>query len=421
MNVIAAADADPGNALANAYAGIVWMFLEAEEAPEKAGPYVERALAAAGGASERERRIAELAHCWTRNDIPGLLDRCEDITDHAPRDLAVVKLAQYHLFNRGDAAGMLRMGLKALPVAEDVAALHGMIAFGYEQCHLLEEAEASAHRALSLDANEPWAHHALAHVMLTEGRIEEGRDFLNGVSASWEHLNSFMHTHNWWHLALFHLARGGNVEALGIYDSHVWGIFPEYSQDQVGAVSLLARMEFAGVDVGDRWADVADHVARRGNDTVNPFLCLQYLHALGKTGRPEADQVLRNVEAAARDEARHDREVWAEVALPACRGLLAATRGDDESCVRLLTQTLPRMAEAGGSHAQRDLFAQIHLQSLLRTNRLSEAQQVLEARRRNDPDNVPVNRLLAGVYEKLGLPGQAKAARERWQRFVPKN
>jgi hypothetical protein len=58
------------------------------------------------------------------------------------------------------------------------------------------------------------------------------------------------------------------------YDTHVWGLAKDYSQDQVGAASLLARMEFAGIDVGDRWADVADHVAKRGVDTVSPFLTL---------------------------------------------------------------------------------------------------------------------------------------------------
>jgi hypothetical protein len=43
------------------------------------------------------------------------------------------------------------------------------------------------------------------------------------------------------------------------------------SQDQVGAISLLVRMEFAGADTGDRQSDVADHVAGHGADTTNAF------------------------------------------------------------------------------------------------------------------------------------------------------
>lgn len=50
-------------------------------------------------------------------------------------------------------------------------------AFTYEQCHLLDKAERSAWRALESKSEsraEPWAQHALAHVMLTEKRIDEG-------------------------------------------------------------------------------------------------------------------------------------------------------------------------------------------------------------------------------------------------------
>jgi hypothetical protein len=59
---------------------------------------------------------------------------------------------------------------------------------------------------------------------------------------------------------------------------------------------------------------------------VNPFLTLQYLLALARTGRPEADTLM----AAIRDRAAapaHDQAAWAEVALPAAEGILAHQRG----------------------------------------------------------------------------------------------
>ena len=70
-----------------------------------------------------------------------------------------------------------------------------------------------------------------------------------------------MYTHNWWHVALFHLDRDDHARALEIYDTRVWGRLKEYSQDQVNAVSLLARLALRGVDVGDRWNDVATYLA----------------------------------------------------------------------------------------------------------------------------------------------------------------
>ncbi len=415
-NIIPAAESDPDCALANAYAAMLWMFLEAPVAPSKAAPYLARARAARAG-TKREAQVVETIGHWVEGNIPAMLSGCDAITTEHPRDVVMLKLAQYHLFNTGDAAGMLRMALKALPDAADIPYVHGMIAFGYEQCHLLEDAEAAARQAMALRHDEPWAHHALAHVMLTQGRVAEGVKFLESVSGTWQPLNSFMRSHNWWHLALFYLSQGRHEDVRRAFDTHIWGLAKDYSQDQVGAVSLLARMEFAGIDVGNRWADVADHIALRGGDTVNAFLTLQYLYALGRTDKPEAAALMQAIEDRAADTARYDHTAWSEVALPAAHGILAHTRGDWSVAITQLGRALPRMAECGGSHAQRDLFEQIHLDALVHDGRASAAQQVLEMRRTYDPDGVPLNILLGEVYEKSGLPEQAAQARRRARKF----
>ena len=84
----------------------------------------------------------------------------------------------------------------------------------------------------------------------------------------------------------------------------------------------------------------------------------------------------------------------------------------------LLGRVLPRIFEAGGSHAQRDFFNQIHLDSLIKSGNTSAAQQVLESRRSFDPNGVPLNKLLEKVYLDLELWEQAKVARERWKSAV---
>ena len=121
--------------------------------------------------------------------------------------------------------------------------------------------------------------------MLTQGRIDEGAHFLECVSPTWTELNSFMLTHLWWHVALFKLSQGCFAQALEIYDRHCWGVAKDYSQDQVGAVSLLARLEIAGVDVGSRWQELAGYLVARAGDTVQPFLTLQYLYGLARARR----------------------------------------------------------------------------------------------------------------------------------------
>ncbi|NEN39713.1 tetratricopeptide repeat protein, partial [Escherichia coli] len=147
----------------------------------------------------RERRFIHAVQAWVDGDVACAVSLHEEQAREHPRDLASLKLGQYHLFNRGDSPGMLRLALAALPAAGDVPYLHGMAAFAWEQCHLLVEAEAAARKAIEMRRKEPWAHHALAHVMLTQGRIAEGHAFLQDVSSTWTGLNSFMVTHNWWH------------------------------------------------------------------------------------------------------------------------------------------------------------------------------------------------------------------------------
>ncbi|HEY2682839.1 MAG TPA: tetratricopeptide repeat protein [Steroidobacteraceae bacterium] len=415
-HILKAADSDPNSCLANAYAGLLWMLLEAPEAPQRASRYLLAAERASGAATRREQLIVAVLKSWIGDDLARALKVCDQISDEFPRDLAAVKLHQYFEFNRGNAPEMLRVALKVLPAAADVPYVHGMAAFGFEQCHLLADAESAARRALAMRSKEPWAQHALAHVMLTRGRIDEGAQFLEEVSGTWQDLNSFMVTHIYWHLALFYLSQGRHRAALAIYDEHCWGVAKQYSQDQIGAVSLLARFELAGIDVADRWQDVADHLAPRAGDMVQPFLTMQYLFGLARAGRAEADSLLRHVREHLQRTPPMVRGVWQEVALPACEGLHAYASGDFERAYRKLELALPRMLEVGGSHAQRDLFEQLLLNAARRSGRLVPAQQLLELRRQNDPDGVPLNLALADVYSQLNLPALAQAARGRAER-----
>lgn len=400
-NVLSAAG-DP-SPIVQASVAAVHMFAESAAAPANARPFIASALAGAGRVTPREQRFIHAVAAWVDGDVPRAIGLHEEQAREYPRDLASLKLGQYHLFNRGQSAAMLRLALAALPAAGDVPYLHGMLAFGWEQCHGLEQAEAHARRAIAMCRKEPWAHHALAHVMLTQGRLAEGHAFLQDVSDTWQGLNSFMLTHNWWHQALFALELDRPDEVLALYDRQVWGVARDYSQDQVNAVSLLARLELAGVDVGERWADLADWLVPRTADHVLPFLDLHYLLGLARAGRPEADTLLRNIEAYARAAPPPGREAWQDVALPAGRGLLAWSRGEHGVAAHELGQALTRMLEVGGSHAQRDLFSQVHLDALVRSGRLEGAQNLLLPLLRQQPESRRLHRQAAQLHAALGL------------------
>jgi hypothetical protein len=368
VNILGAAAHDV-SPIVQACAAAVHMFAESRDAPANARRFIDVALANASRATSREQRFARAVQAWIEGDIPRAIRLHEEQVREHPRDLASLKLGQYHLFNIGDSAGMLRLALTALPHASDVPYLHGMAAFGWEQCHRLDEAEAAARKAIGMRRKEPWAHHALAHVMLTQGRHREGHAFMQEVSDTWTGLNSFMVTHNWWHQALFALALDDHEEALRLYDTQVWGVAKDYSQDQINAASLLARLELAGADVGNRWQDVASYLALRLQDQVLPFLDVQYLYGLARAGRAEAQALMRNIEAHAEQAPPHSRAVWHQVAVPAGRGLLAHARCDWATAAEQLGLALPRLEQIGGSHAQRDLFVRMQRDALLRSGR----------------------------------------------------
>ncbi len=173
--------------------------------------------------------------------------------------------------------------------------------------------------------------------------------------------------------------------------SDAWGVVKGYSQDQIGAVSLLARLELAGIDVGRRWEDVAGYLRQRQADHVLPFLDLQYLYGLARAGRPEAEVLLRNMVAFAPNAPASTRAAWQRVCVPAAHGLVAHARGDLAAAIEGLGTALPRMIEIGGSHAQRDLFEQVYLDALVRSGTeasLSAAQGILQQQLNGQPESL---------------------------------
>lgn len=403
LDVLKVADCDD-SVLVQACAAALQMFGEDAGAPARARAQLDRAQAAGLPCTERERQFAEAVRLWVEGDAPAALAAHAQALARWPRDLCTLKLAQYHAFNLGDAPALLRLALAALPAAHDVAWLHGMLAFGWEQCHRLDEAEHAARLALALRPDEPWAQHALAHVMLTDGRLHEGAAFLRAASGQWRGLTSFMRTHNWWHLALFLIELGDEADALALYDHEVWGVDKSYSQDQVGAVSLLARLELAGVDVGQRWQELAGWLTGRLEDRVQPFLDLQYLYGLARAGRPEAARLQARIEAFAPTAPPALREAWQRVAVPAGRGLLAHAEGRWADAVDALEQALPRLSAVGGSHAQRELFEQIHLDAMQRSGQWAGVLNLVQPLARRQPQSLRLKRHAQVACAALELP-----------------
>ena len=409
--------------IVRAYAAALHMFSESREGPpgarahlERAGvasAHLERAEAASAHqapplpATARELSVLQAVTAWVDGDVRQALGLLESVLREHPRDLTSLKLAQYLAFNLGDSPTMLRLALLSRDAAPEWAWTHGMLAFAFEQCHRLDEAQASAHQALRLNPQEPWAQHALAHILLTRGQLREGAQFLERCSPGWHRLTSFMRTHNWWHLAVFLLDLGDDAQALKLYDEQVWGVEKSYTQDQIGAVSLLARLELAGVDVGSRWQELAPWIEAHVHDQVQPFLDLQYLYGLARAQHPQARVLLSRIEQFAPEAPLAARQSWQRVAVPAARGLFAHAQERWAEAVQGLEQALPQLVSIGGSHAQRDLFEQIHLDALIRSGQWAGAHNRLQPLAHTQPQSVRIRRQLGALNAALGLPDEA--------------
>jgi hypothetical protein len=397
------ADDDPDCPLAQAFAAMAWLSSETTAGREAARPYLDRARALAPAANAREQRIILGAEQWSDRNLRAAAGIIDEMLSDYPSDLISAKICQGLYFDLGDAPGMLRAPLKVSEACADSAYTHGLLAFGYEECHLLDRAEAAALKAIDIQRAEPWAHHAYAHVCEGRGALEKGAAFMRDQSETWQGLTSFMYTHNWWHLCLFYVDMDRFDEALEIFDTHVWAVDKTCVQDQINAISLLYRLERLGVDPGDRWEEIAEYVAERASDQISVFLDLQFLYALARAGRTETDVMLKNIAERAANAAPHEQIPWQDVAAVAAPAIVALARGDANAAWHAFALVIPQLAEIGGSHAQRDLMRLFHLDALIAAGKLSRAQRILEIRRLGRPDVGWIQRSLHKVYSELGL------------------
>jgi tetratricopeptide (TPR) repeat protein len=408
---IAVADREEKCAMLPLIAANLVLSMNSTDGFEAAGRYVARARAMSAGANDREMAWLAATEAWLAGETPTAQKILEDLIAQWPRDLLAAKVGQLHAFGRGDAEAILRIGERIVPANGDNRYVWAMHAFGLEECNRLDEAEAAARKAIALDRRDPWAHHAVAHCLEARGRMQEGVAFVEEMSDTWESCNSFMYTHLWWHLALFQIDLDRTDEALGLYDRRVWGVWKEFSEDQINAISLLARLELRGVDVGDRWADLAIYLKPRLHEHFSPFLDLQYLYGLARAGEASAvTEMLASLEDRAERARPFEREAWADCAVPAAHGLAAHARGDMAEAAQLLGRAMPHLASIGGSIAQRALFGALHLDALMRAGWNDAAMAILQADERERPTVAATKRALAGLYRKLGRTEQALAA-----------
>jgi tetratricopeptide (TPR) repeat protein len=326
------------------------------------------------GVTGRERAHLAAADAWVAGDMAGaakLLDRL--VVDH-PRDVLALTIGHQIDFFTGAAPNLRDRVARSLPAWSEIDAAYGfvqgMYAFGLEECGSYDRAEALGREAVDRNPDDVWGIHAVVHTHEMRGEIDRGVAFLDEHRTSWNDGN-FLNVHNGWHYALFMLELGDAAGALRIYDELLSNAVSEkFVLDMVDASAMLWRLWIDGVDVGDRWAALADVWAEKPEQ---PFYVFNDMHAtmsfVGAGRLDDAEAVVERLEryAAEPDDGLVTNKMMTrDAGLPACRGVLAFARGDDRACIDALWAVRPRLHHFGGSHAQRDAVQRTLLVAALR-------------------------------------------------------
>jgi len=303
-------------------------------------------------ATPREQAHVQALTHWADGDQGAAARVWEEILSSHPLDVLALRLAHHAYFYRGAAGDMLASIERVLGAWDEHCPGYGFVlgmrSFALEETGEYSEAEKIGRAAVDLNADDPWAIHAVAHVMEMQDRHIEGIDWITGLQPHWNAANNFRY-HLWWHRALMHLDREELDETLRLYDENIWDAESDEYLDLCNDVSLLLRLELLGVDVGERWQGITEKVAGRTGERILAFADCHFVAALAAGGQMQAAYDMAGAMAAAGG-------IFASVGAPVSNALIAHRKADYASAARLLGEVRGTIITMGGSHAQRELF-----------------------------------------------------------------
>ena len=333
--------------------------------------------------SKREKSFISALEAWLTGQPTKSVAELEILLNSRPHDALAMKLSQAIMFMLGDRHGMKTSLEKIADVYRGHPAegyFNGCYAFTLEETGHYAQAEKHGREALEIAPDDAWGLHAVSHVFDMTARPQEGLNWIEGKEAAWAHCNNFRY-HVWWHIALMHLELGNFDRVLELYDEDIRKDKTDDYRDISNATSILLRLEFEGVDVGNRWVELAELTAGRTDDNCLAFADLHYMMALCKSSNPiPATELLTNMQSA---EQRHHCEMTATIKN---RGVLAATGLEAfrdhnfELAHNCLARARHDLQEIGGSHAQRDIFERLAIESALRGRMVNRAKSLLRER-----------------------------------------
>ncbi len=339
-------------------------------------------------ATRREHDHAGALDAWVAGDPEQAVAVWNQILRDHPLDILAFRLAHFVNFWLGRPEAMLASVLQVephwSPALPGYVALLACRCFAHEEMGYYLDAEQAGREAIRRDPTDLWAAHGVAHVLEMTGRRSEGIAWVDGLRPGWEGGNNLKH-HLWWHQALYHLELGDMAKVLSLYDDGFRDLaspltegVPDLYIDVQNAASMLYRLGRLGVDIGDRWVELADKAAGRIGDCLSVFTLPHWMMALVATGRDEAAGAMLAGMRAFSEQAGPVPRLVQEIALPVTLAVLANGQGRHRDAVAMMRPVLGEMYRMGGSHAQQDVLEQVFLDSALKAGADADARMLLE-------------------------------------------
>ena len=349
--------------------------------------HIEQAEALASKANAREKQLTIAARRWMEGDwdLAGLA--WDQVLVEFPRDAMALQLGHLTDFYRGESSNLrdrvCRIMTRWDKKVTGYSYVLGMQAFGFEECNQYDKAEAIAITALEMEARDPWAIHALAHVLEMQGRFDEGKSMYRERENDWAPDNGIAF-HNWWHLALYHIEHEDFAGALDLFDEQILPDDSDVSLQMLDASALLWRLQLLGGDVGPRWDRIANLWAKK-TELENGYYAFNDMHALiafvGSGRFDDANEVMGAVEAAAQNNPGVTQMMARDVGIATCRAMIDFGQQRYAEAIDRLLPIRTIANRFGGSHAQRDILTQTLIESALRSDNMMLANNLISERR----------------------------------------
>lgn len=308
--------------------------------------------------NEREGMHLRAVSQWCEGQWRAAALTVEDLNIAYPLDALGLQVGHALDYYLGDTRMLHDRIARAMPAwSSGVPGWHfvlSMQAFGLEENGWYAQAERLGRQAVDLEPRDAWGQHAVAHVMEMEGRRGEGIAWML-QNKGWQD-STGLGIHNWWHLALHHLALGDTAKVLALYDERIAKPAGAMQLELIDASALLWRLHLQDVDVGDRWKNIADQwtpAAGLGWCAFNDWHAAMAFIADGRDG---ALFTLAQAQSQALQRTDDAGRFLREVGLAATQGVIAHGKGDYARAVELLRPVRSTSYAMGGSVAQRDLL-----------------------------------------------------------------